>query len=95
MRDPIARAWSASRSRDTYLAAQFWRLSRRIGKKKAAIAVGHSILIATWHMLTHNTDYNDLGADWFNRKVNDDHRRDHAIRNLYDLGYRVTLERAA
>jgi Transposase IS116/IS110/IS902 family len=38
-------AWAAARSRDTYLAAQFWRLARRIGKKKAAVAVGHSILV--------------------------------------------------
>jgi transposase len=88
-------AWTASRTRDTYLAAQFWRLARRIGKKKAAMAVGHSILIAAWHILTHDTDYNDLGGDWFARKANDDHRRDQAIRNLHDLGYRVTLQRVA
>lgn len=88
-------AWSAARTRDTYLAAQFWRLSRRIGKKKASVAVGHSILVATWHILTHDVDYDDLGADWFARNVNDAHRRDHAIRALHDLGYRVTLERVA
>jgi transposase len=88
-------AWTASRTRDTYLAAQFWRLSRRIGKKKAAMAVGHSILIAAWHILAHDIDYDDLGGDWFARKVNDDHRRDQAIRNLHDLGYRVTLDRVA
>jgi transposase len=88
-------AWTASRTRDTYLAAQFWRLSRRIGKKKAAMAVGHSILIAAWHILAHDVDYDDLGGDWFARKVNDDHRRDQAIRNLHDLGYRVTLDRVA
>ncbi len=46
-------------------------------------------------MLTDDVDYDDLGADWFARQVNDDHRRDHAIRNLHDLGYRVTLERVA
>lgn len=88
-------AWTASRARDTYLAAQFWRLARRIGKKKAAMAVGHSILIATWHILTHDVDYDDLGGDWFARKLNDDHRRDQAIRNLHDLGYRVTLDKVA
>lgn len=58
------------------LAAQFWRLSPRIGKKKAAMAVGHSILVAAWHILTTDTDYDDLGGDWFARKVNDGHRRD-------------------
>lgn len=96
LRDVLVQcAWSASRCRDTYLAAQFWRLSRRIGKKKAAVAVGHSILIACWHILTNDVDYADLGSDWFTRNVNDDHRRDQAIRNLHDLGYRVTLTKAA
>ena len=42
-------AWAAARSRDTYLAAQYWRLARRIGKKKAAVAVGHSILVIAWY----------------------------------------------
>lgn len=88
-------AWSAARTRDTYLSAQFWRLTRRIGKKKASTAVGHSILVAAWHMLNDNVDDQDLGADWFARHVNDDHRRDHAIRQLHDLGYRVTLDRVA
>jgi transposase len=88
-------AWSAARTRDTYLSAQFWRLSRRIGKKKAAMAVGHSILVAAWHILTHDIDHNDLGADWFARNTNDNRSRDHAIRRLHDLGYRVTLERVA
>lgn len=96
LRDVLVQcAWSAARTKDTYLSAQFWRLARRIGKKKAAMAVGHSILVAAWHMLTADVDYDDLGADWFARKVNDDHRRDQAIRNLHDLGYRVTLERVA
>lgn len=96
LRDVLVQcAWSASRCRDTYLAAQFWRLARRIGKKKAAIAVGHSILVASWHMLTDDVDYTDLGGDWFARKANDDHRRDQAIRSLHDLGYRVTLDKVA
>ena len=58
-------ASTASRQRDSYLAAQFWRLARRIGKKKAALAVGHSILVIAWHLLHNNTTYTDLGADWF------------------------------
>ena len=49
-------AWAAARSRDTYLAAQFWRLARRIGKKQAAGAVGHSILVVAWHLLTDDCD---------------------------------------
>ncbi len=96
LRDVLVQAaWSAARTRDTFLSAQFWRLSRKIGKQKAAMAVGHSILIAAWHILHDDVDDQDLGADWFARKVNNAHHRDHAIRNLHELGYRVTLEHVA
>lgn len=88
-------AWSASRTRDTYLSTQFWRLARRIGKKKAAVAVGHSILVICWHVLTNERDYQDLGGDWFIRRTDQDKRRDHLITQLQDLGYGVTLNKVA
>jgi transposase len=88
-------ALAASHTRDTYLAAQFWRLRRRIGYKKAAVAVGHSILTICWHLLTNDCDYDDLGGDWFTRRTNTDRQRDHAIRQLHDLGYGVTLTKVA
>jgi len=88
-------AWAASRTRDSYLSAQFWRLARRIGKKKAAIAVGHSILVICWHLLTNDCDYHDLGSDYFTRRNNPDRRRDHHIQQLHALGYRVTLDKVA
>jgi transposase len=88
-------AWSAARTRDTYLSAQFWRLAHRIGKKKAAIAVGHSILVISWHLLTEDADYDDLGGDYFQRRTNPDRHRDHLIAQLHDLGYRVTLDKVA
>jgi transposase len=88
-------AWSAARKRDCYLSAQFWRLTRRIGKKKAAVAVGHSILVICWHLLTNNCDYEDLGSDYFTRRNNPDRQRDQHIRQLHDLGYRVTLAKIA
>jgi transposase len=87
-------AWAAARTRDTYLAAQFWRLARRIGKKKAAVAVGHSILVICWHLLTNDCDYDDLGGDYFTRR-NPDRQRDRLIQQLTSLGYRVTLEAVA
>ncbi len=87
-------AWAAARTRDTYLSAQFWRLARRIGKKKAAIAVAHSILVICWHLLTHDCDYDDLGGDWFTRR-NTDHQRDRLIKQLTGLGYYVTLDKIA
>jgi transposase len=84
-------AWAAARSRDTYLSAQFWRLARRIGKKKAAMAVGHSILVIAWHLLTNDCDYQDLGGDYFVRR-DTDRQRQRAVAQLQALGYRVALE---
>jgi transposase len=78
-------ATAASHTRDTYLAAQYWRLARRIGKKKAA----------TWHLLTNDCDYDDLGGDWFTRRTDTDKRRDQLIRQLQDLGYGVALTKVA
>ena len=88
-------ALGASQTRDTYLASQFWRLKRRIGHKKAAVAVGHSILVICWHVLTNNCDYQDLGGDWFVRRTDQDKHRDHLIHQLQDLGYGVNLTKVA
>jgi transposase len=87
-------AWAAARSRDTYLAAQFWRLARRIGKKKAAVAVGHSILVICWYLLDGDCDYHDLGGDFFIRR-DSDRARQRAVAQLQALGYQVTLQPAA
>ncbi|HEU4897627.1 MAG TPA: IS110 family transposase [Actinomycetota bacterium] len=87
-------AWAAARSRDSYLSAQFWRLARRIGKKKAAVAVGHSILVIAWYLLTDDCDYQDLGGDYFVRR-DTERQRQRAVAHLQALGYRVVLEPAA
>lgn len=87
-------AWAAAHTRDTYLAAQFWRLARRIGKKKAAVAVAHSILVICWHLLTDDHDYDDLGGDYFTRR-NTDRQRDRLIKQLTGLGYYVSLDKIA
>jgi transposase len=87
-------AWAAAHSRDTYLAAQFWRLARRIGKKKAAGAVGHSILVIAWHLLAGECDYAELGGDFFVQR-DIDRARQRAVAQLQALGYQVTLQPAA
>src|SRR5215211_4695530 len=74
-----------------YLSAQFWRLARRIGKKKAAMAVGHSILVIAWHLLANDCDYADLGSDYFVRR-DADRARQRAVAQLQALGYQVTLQ---
>ncbi|MHB1598912.1 MAG: hypothetical protein ACYCXY_08510 [Acidimicrobiales bacterium] len=64
--------FSAARDlKDTYLQAEFWRLARRIGKKKAAVAVGHSILVIAWHLLSYGCVYEDVGGDFFVKRDTD------------------------
>jgi transposase len=84
-------AWAASHTRDTYLAAQFWRLARRLGKKRAAVAVGHSILVIAWQLLTDQCDYQDLGGDYFAQR-DSDRQRQRLVSQLQALGFRVTLD---
>ena len=86
-------AWAAARVRKSYLGAQYWRLARRIGKKKAAVAVGHSILVIAWHLLSSGCLYEDLGGDYFVRHDLERARRK-AVAQLESLGYRVSLEQA-
>ena len=64
-------AWAAARTKDTYLAAQFRHLRRRFGKggdNKAVFALGHTMLVIAWHLLSNDCDYEDLGADYFVRR---------------------------
>jgi transposase len=86
-------AWAAARTRNTYLAAQFWRLARRIGKKKAAVAVAHTILVIVWHLLSRDCTYEELGGDWFSHR-DTERTRARAVAQLERLGYRVSLDAA-
>jgi hypothetical protein len=58
-------AWAASHTKDTYLAAQYRRLAGRRGKKKALVALGHTILVILYHLLKGRTTYRELGPDYF------------------------------
>ncbi len=90
----IQAAWAAVKRRDTYLHAQFVRLRARRGPKKAIVAVAASMLVAVYSMLQRNTDYHDLGADYFNRR-NRDCQAQHLLRQLQTLGYEVDLRDVA
>lgn len=84
-------AYAAGRRRGTYLADQYHRLVRRRGRKKAAVAVGHSILVIVYHLLSTGQDYQDLGPDYLaNRNRATEERR--LIRRLERLGNKVTVE---
>ena len=81
----IESGWSASRSRKTYLGAQFRRIAARRGAKRAVVAVAHSILVVVWHVLTRGANYVDLGPDYFDR-ANQTRLRRYHLRRLAELG---------
>jgi transposase len=87
-------AWAASHTHDTYLAAQYHRLAGRRGKKRALVAVGHSLLVILYHVVKHRVDYEDLGPDYFLQLQPDRHRR-YLVRRLEQLGYEVQLTKIA
>ena len=90
----VEAAWSASRVRHSYFAAQYHRLLPRRGKRRAAVAVAHSMLIVIYHLIKDGTIYQDLGPNHFDEL--DRRRATHrAITRLQALGYRVTLEPAS
>ncbi|NSW84453.1 MAG: IS110 family transposase [Syntrophothermus sp.] len=87
----VEAAWAASRTRKTYLAAQYHRLAARRGKKRALVAVAHSILVIAYHLLAKGTTYRELGPNFFDQ-LNHQQLLKHHVRRLAELGYRVTLE---
>jgi transposase len=81
----------ASRTRQTYLAAQYRRIAARRGKKRALIAVGHTILSLVYTLLTRKQPYYDLGATYFDSL--DQHQIERRlVGRLERLGYRVSLQ---
>jgi len=86
--------WAAVKENDSYLSAQYHRLVPHKGKKKAAIAVSHSMLIAAYWILKEGVPYKDLGPDYFLRRNQEAIQR-RCVRQLQQLGFRVTLDKAA
>ncbi len=82
---------AAGRTKHTYVGAQYRRLAARRGKKKATIAVGHTILIIAYHLLTENATYQDLGVDYLEKRNRHAVER-RLVRRLEALGNKVTLE---
>lgn len=87
-------ATAAARSKNTYPAARYKRIAVRRGKKRAMVAVGHTILTSTWHMLTRDTDYNDLGGDYFIQRTGRTRQTRWLVSQLNMLDYQVSLQSA-
>jgi transposase len=81
---------------NTFLGERYRRIARRRGKKKAVVAVGRSILVIIWYLLSDpETRYHDLGSGYYDSRINPERKKRNHIRELEALGYKVTLQPAA
>lgn len=84
-------AWAVAHTKQTYLAAQYHRLARRMGRKKALVAVAHSLLVIVYHVLERRADYRELGGDYFDCRQHQTQQQ-RLIRRLERMGLKVTVE---
>jgi len=83
---------AAGRSKNTYLGAHYHRIRGQRGPGRAAVAVGHSILVIAWHLLSTGEIYTDLGSDYFDKRRNSPAHQRRLVAQLEAMGLRVTLE---
>ncbi len=92
----LGEAAIATSRTDTFLGERFRRIARRRGSKKAIVAVGRSILVIIWHLLSDPTArYADLGAGFYDARISHSRKTHNHVRQLEALGYKVSLEPAA
>jgi transposase len=84
-------AQAAAHTKNTYLSAQFHRLAARRGKKRAIVAVAHSILIIAYHLIQKRQPYQDLGGDYFDKR-DAEATKQRLVKRLEKLGYQVALQ---
>ena len=87
----VQAAWGATMKRNCYLSSQYSRLVKRLGRKKALVAVAHSLLVIIYHVLKHGQSYTELGGDYFDRH-HAEQQREYFIRRLQMLGLKVSVE---
>jgi len=90
----VEAAHAAARSKNTYLSAQYHRLAARRGAKKAAVALGHTLLVIIYHVLTQEKDYEELGGNYFDERSRQSVEK-RLVRRLENLGYQVSLIQTA
>lgn len=84
----------AGRKNGTYLQAQYRQLTRRKGRKRAAVAVAHSIIVIAYHVIKEQRPYSDLGADYLDRRRSEA-MEDYMAKQLRARGYTVSRQEAA
>jgi len=90
----VEAAWSACRTKNTYLSSKYRALVARRGKKRALVAVGHKILLAAYHILKDRVKYVELGGDYLVQRQSS-RQLQSAVDKLSQLGYKVCLEKVA
>lgn len=83
-------AQAAVKRKDTFFYAQYQRIAMRRGKKRAILAVGHTMLIAIYYMIKEDKEYKDLGAEFYN-KFNKEKKANAYIKKIKELGYNVQI----
>jgi transposase len=92
----LGEAAVAAGKTDTFLGERYRRIAKRRGKKRAIVAVGRSILVIVWHLLSDpQARFHDLGPDYYDNRIGPERKKRNHIRQLEALGYKVTLEPAA
>jgi transposase len=89
----VQAAWAGTRTKDSALRAQYFRIRNRRGSKKAVIAVAASILTSAYFMLQRGVPYHDLGASYLDAQ-NPEKTARRLLRRLRDLGYQVEIQQA-
>jgi transposase len=89
----VEAAHAAAHTKHTYLSAQYHRLAARLGKKKAMMAVGHTILVIIYHVLCDQEGYHELGGHYFEERDRQAIEK-RLVRRLEKLGYEVSLKSA-
>ena len=83
-------AHAASHGKNSYLAAQYHRLAFRRGKKRAAVALAHTLLIIVYHLLAKAEKYQELGGTYF-EELDQEKKEQRLVRQLEKLGFEVSL----
>jgi transposase len=92
----LGNAAAGAAKTDTFLGERYRRIARRRGSKRAIVALGRSILVITWHLLSDpTTRFHDLGPGFYADRIDPERRKRNHIRQLEALGYTVTIKPAA
>jgi len=89
----VEAAHGAARKKQSYFQAQYHHLAARRGKQRAAVAVGHSLLVTGYYLITRKQTYQDLGSTYFDERNRESVKR-RAVRRLEQLGFQVQITAA-